>query len=85
MYGKVDLNQKPIVAALRKKGASVFVASSVGHGFPDLVVGYNGRNYLMEVKSKRGKLTDPQVAFECEWHGTVKIVRTVSEALDALN
>jgi hypothetical protein len=40
---KVDINQKEIVAYLRKIGASVAVMSAVGQGFPDLVVGWRGR------------------------------------------
>lgn len=36
--GKVDGNQTKVVEALRKAGLSVAITSSLGNGFPDLVV-----------------------------------------------
>ena len=40
MRGKrVDANQESIVSALRKAGCKVYVSSSFGEGFPDLIVG----------------------------------------------
>ena len=47
---KTDGNQSPIVHALREAGASVAITSAQGDGFVDLVVGFEGRNYLAEVK-----------------------------------
>lgn len=70
-----------IVEALRKAGRSVFILSATGNGVPDLLVGYKGRNYLLEVKEVSGKLTPPQVKFFQEWPGQAAIVRTIEEAL----
>jgi Holliday junction resolvase len=79
---KVDTNQAEIVEALRKAGCSVFIASSVGRGFPDLVIGKGGRTLLVEVKDKKGVLTEDQIKFHTEWKGSaIVIVRTVEEAL----
>ena len=46
---KVDANQAAIVKVLRQMGASVQPLHTVGQGTPDLLVGIQGRNYLLEV------------------------------------
>lgn len=87
-----DPGEKPIVEALRAIGARV---SSWGtDGAPDLVVGWRGRVFLLEIKepigpeggtSKRGQhLTPAQVRFHREWFGYVDVVRSVDEALAVL-
>ncbi len=50
---KVDSNQKEIVDALRKRGASVFHVHTVKNLF-DIIVAYNG--VLMAVEIKDGNL-----------------------------
>lgn len=79
--GRVDANQAEIVRALRDAGCSVYVASSCGEGFPDLVVGRDGHNWLLEVKVARGAQTPQQVAFHAAWRGQYAVVRTATEAL----
>lgn len=81
---KADLNQARIVSALREIGASVEILAAAGHGCPDLLVGYAGANYLLEVKSKKGKLTPDQERWHGFWRGQVGVVRTIGEALDVL-
>lgn len=61
---KVDGNQEAIVQSLRAVGATVSVTSDVGHGFVDLVVGFRGRNFLLECKTREGRLTPAQK----HWH-----------------
>jgi len=82
----VDANQPEIVAALRKAGASVHHTHAAGKGFPDLVVGYNGETFLLEVKNPeaRGKLNDDQVEWHDEWRGHVCVVHSIEEALAEL-
>ena len=46
---KVDANQNEIVSALRKVGAAVVITSQLKNAF-DLIVGYRGKLYIMEVK-----------------------------------
>lgn len=77
-----DANQPEIVKALRKIGCSVFI---VEHPV-DLLVGYQSRNYLIEVKNpdkpKSGqKKTKFQDDFFKDWKGQVRIVRTAEEAI----
>lgn len=78
---RVDANQKQIVDALRKAGRSVFFLHTVGCGCPDLLVGFRGRNFLLEVKIEKGKLTEMQEELIQRWNGTIYVVRSVDEAL----
>ena len=87
--GKVDGNQGDIVKALRDIGCSVAITSSLGGGFPDLVVGRDQRNYLMEVKdgslsASRKKLTKEERKFLNGWRGHIVIVENVEEALTVI-
>ena len=86
---KVDDNQAEIVKALRKIGCSVQVLSSVGEGCPDLLVGYRGVNYLLEVKDgskppSHRKLTPDQISWHGRWRGKVSVVGSVDEAIMAV-
>lgn len=81
---RADANQREIVEALRGVGATVQHLHTVGRGCPDLVVGFRGRNYLLELKSKRGRLTDAGRAWHERWRGQVVVVRGVDEALRAI-
>jgi hypothetical protein len=86
-YGKrIDANQNAIVAALRKIGVSVKITSSIGFGFPDLIIGINGFNYLFELKdgrktSSQTVLTKPEQKFFNEWQGQVCIIKSIEEAI----
>jgi hypothetical protein len=85
---RVDKNQLEAIHAFKAAmpDASVFDASACGEGFPDLVVGWRGRNYLFEVKNpdvrpSDRKLTEPQVAFHGSWQGQVHVVHSAAEML----
>ena len=84
---RTDANQTQVIIALRAAGATVQSLSAVGDGVPDLLVGYKGVTYLLEVKdgdkvpSKR-MLTPDQI----EWHerwlgGTLAVVEHPDAAL----
>lgn len=86
---KVDRNQAEIVKALRQAGATVHPCHGAGQGFPDLAVGYRGRNYLIEVKDgalapSDRKLTPAQQEWHAAWRGDAVVVTSVSEALAAI-
>lgn len=85
---RVDGNHGEIVSALRAIGASVYDASAVGGGFPDLVVGLRGVTLLVEVKnpkqppSKR-RLKPLQQQFHAAWRGSsVMVVETPEAAIE---
>lgn len=81
MPKRVDANQAEIVADLRKVGASVLLLHEVGFGCPDLLVGFRGVNYLIEIKSEDGMLNRAQIVFHSCWRGQVAVARTSEEAL----
>ena len=84
---KTDANQSAIIAVLREVGATVVDLSAVGKGCPDLLVGFRGATYLLEVKNVKGKnrTTPDQDVFYAWWRGgPVSIVRTADEALSAI-
>ena len=81
-----DGNQPQIIAALRSAGATVVACHAVGAGFPDLVVGFRGRNYMLEVKDPaqpkhRHEFTPAQVEFHDGWKGQAAKVFTPEQAL----
>jgi hypothetical protein len=64
---RVDKNQEQIVSALRAVGAYVWII-----GLPvDLLVGYKGHTFLVEVKDgPRKRLTALQEDFFANWSGS---------------
>jgi hypothetical protein len=83
---RVDRNQPEIVKALRSVGATVQPLHTVGKGCPDLLVGFRGVNFLMEVKDWQAsntdrKLRDNQAEWHAGWKGLVALVETVDAAL----
>lgn len=81
MAKRVDGNHKEIVDALRRVGASVQSMHTVGGGCPDLLVGYRGCNYVLEVKTPTGKRKPAQVDWHADWHGDVQTVTSIEQAL----
>lgn len=76
---QTDPNTPLIVKALEAVGASVEHLG--GKGVPDLLVGYNGVNYLMEVKERGKTLNENQERWHGRWKGQATVVRTVGDAL----
>jgi len=69
-YARVDTNHKEIVAALRQAGATVVSLAAMKHGCPDILVGYEGRTLLMEIKKDaKAKFTSDQLEFIAKWKG----------------
>jgi len=84
---RVDLNHQEIVKTLRSLGASVFDASRMGQGFPDLVIGINGKTVLVEIKSgEEKKFTQAQLKFMENWQGsTVVRINDIENAERLIN
>lgn len=87
---RVDANQKEIVEAFRSLGCSVFVTSMVGKGFPDVLVGMRGRNYLFEIKDgnkskSNQRLTEPERLFFRDWLGQCAVITSVDEVIYFVN
>lgn len=93
-----DANEAGIVGALRAAGAVVQPLEQ-GGGVPDLLVGYQGRTFLLEVKNPeskfsirggrrtkdRGTLRATQVKWIAAWKGAPVVdVINADEALSAI-
>jgi hypothetical protein len=84
--GKIDKNQNEIVKALRNLGAVVSITSSFGSGFPDIVVSYMNRWFLIEIKDgnevpSKKKLTPDEDRFHAEQRAPVYTIYDTREAL----
>jgi Holliday junction resolvase len=80
VYKRVDSNQVQIVKELRRLGMEVEHLHGVGKGCPDILVGYKGKNVLLEIK----KLTPDQVLWHHSWKGQVAVVTNVIDAVKAV-
>ena len=87
---RIDANHEQVVSALRVAGASVQSLAGVGKGVPDLLVGFQGKTLLMEVKDGRKtpserRLSEDQVRWHGAWRGgPLAIVDGVDAALRML-
>jgi len=82
---RIDNNHRLIRDALRKVGwLDVMDCSMFGRGFPDLLVlnKDTGQIHFLEIKGKRGKLTDRQQELKAIGWPLV-VVRTINEAFKA--
>lgn len=90
-YGvKRDANELEIVKALLKLGCTVMRADQV-----DLIVGYKGINYLMEVKNPKNKpkkatsltkyyIAPHQQSLQDTWQGQIAVIETLEQALEVI-
>ena len=84
---RVDANQSEIVDALRRAGASVFVTSQLGRGFPDAVVGCAGIDIGVEIKDgakapSARRLTPAEETHFQSWRGRAPVIlENVADAL----
>lgn len=87
---RIDANQNEIVKALRQVGASVQSLASTGKGCPDLLVGFRGTNYLMEIKDGQKfksdrKLAPDQIEWHESWRGKVFVVESIDQAISLIS
>lgn len=78
-----DMNERDIITALESVGAVVWQVSE--KGVPDLVVGYEGATFLLEVKMPKKWLTQDQKDVHAAWKGgQIFVVETPAQALRAI-
>lgn len=77
-----DQNEDEIVVALRTIGATVYRID--GKDVVDLLVGFRGVNYAIEIKMPKSKLKPGQQEWHDNWKGQCAVVRTVEEALQVI-
>ena len=84
---RTDANQSEIVMALKAIiGVRVQSLAAIGSGCPDLLVGYRGRNYLLEVKDgakvpSARLLTRAEIEWHIAWPGQVAVVESAEQAV----
>jgi hypothetical protein len=81
---RVDSNQPEIVAALRAAGASVQHLHMVGQGCPDICAGYQGKNYLFEIKMPGESLTTAELLWFSTWQGEAHVVYSAEQAIEII-
>jgi hypothetical protein len=86
--GAPDANQAALRRALDQV-PGVSTARLLIDGCDDLLVGYAGRNYVLEVKNpdrppSRHRLTEAEAKLHQRWRGQVDIVFTLADALRVL-
>ena len=85
-----DANHHEIVDALTKAGAYVLDMSHVGGGFPDLIIGFQQKTILMEIKNPktsygRKGLNKNQLKWKEQWiGGSYCVVDSVESSLRAI-
>lgn len=87
---RIDRNQNEIVQFFRNSGFSVAITSGLGAGFPDVVLGFQGCNFLVEIKDgnkppSAQKLTDAESKFFDQWKGQVCIINSIEAAINLVN
>ena len=73
---KRDANEPEIVDYLKSRGLSVERLNTP----LDLLVGYNKRNYLVEVKMPKKHMNDKQVKFTESWKGQFIVINSIEQA-----
>lgn len=90
MFFSKDENHDEIVSDLILVGCSVADLSQVGGGMTDTLVGFRGKNYLIEIKpegmrnAKDGGLHKNQIDFHKTWQGHKCVVYNSMEAFKVI-
>jgi len=78
LKAKRDEIEPDVITAILAHGMSVYSLDTPC----DLLCGYRGVTYLIEVKSgPKAQLTGPQLGFIKHWQGHHQIIRSVNEAI----
>jgi hypothetical protein len=80
---RADKNQPEILDAATKIGATYELIRSVHGGCPDALIGFQGRNYLWEIKvPKEGRLSEIQKVWRDDWSGGKPfVIKTVDDVI----
>lgn len=82
---KHDKNHGEIVAILEKLGATVIDLAAVGHGVPDIIIGFRGMNFLAEIKQPKKQLSIGQLNLKLWWRGgKIHTLRTERDIINIL-
>ena len=78
-----DANQNGIVKHLLQiPGLDVIDLHDLGiSDVPDILIGYQNVNFLVEIKTDKGKLMQGQMYFQDQWPGQKSVARTLDDVL----
>lgn len=80
-----DNNHTEVVHGLRRLGLAVTELHNVGGGVPDLLVGYSGFNFLIELKStEKIWLTEDEDRWHREWTGQSAICNSLEQIIKTI-
>lgn len=79
---KRDANEAGIIEVLRSLDYSVQQLDDPG--VPDLLVGKDQVNYLIEIKTENGKLTASQIEWINNWNGSVAVCNSIEQVMIVL-
>lgn len=84
---KADNNQPEIVKIFRDLGCSVQHLHTIGKGCPDVLIGKDGQNFLIEIKNgskhlSQKKLTKDEAEWHQKWRGQVCIIESIDCAIE---
>lgn len=82
MRHRSDNNQAEIVKDLRAIGCTVLVVSALLNF--DLLVGFRGDNYMLEIKQPGKKLRKEQQRFHGWWRGKIYKVESFDDCLEII-
>lgn len=90
MPKRIDRNQNEIVKTFRQLGILVYITSNLGNGFPDLVILFKNRIWLIEIKNGKlaksaQKLTEKEDKFHTLWKDHVVIITSIQDVIDFVN
>lgn len=82
---KRDTNHNEVTKALLQLGCSVHDLAAAGNGCPDLLVGWRGLNFLVEVKrDSKAPYTRAQILFNRMWQGQVLRAESAHDAVEKI-
>ena len=87
---RTDANQSDVVKDLRQIGATVQTLHNLGRGCPDLLIGFRGVNYLVELKdgdkfASQQQLTMDERLWHDQWRGQVAVCNSLDEILNLID
>lgn len=87
---KVDANQSSVIEEVRQwPGVIVQDLHGIGNGVPDLLIGFRGVNFLVELKDgekpkHQKQLTEPEKKWHSAWKGQVAICESAGDIFKLL-
>jgi hypothetical protein len=82
-YTRPDDNHNDIVRTIKQiPGLDVIDLRDIGiKGVPDILIGYRGKNYLVEIKTNTGRMSPEQAEHHHNWPGQTSVAWSIEAVL----